>query len=428
MKRWALLLALLALTARADDRARAEHVLNRLAFGPRPGEVERVAKMGVDRWIELQLHPERIDDSAIEARVARYDRKVRIPTREELRDEKKRRERTRAVIGDLSAQRILRAAHSERQLNEVMVDFWMNHFNVFAGKQLDRFLITSYEHDTIRPRIWGRFDDLLLATAQSPAMLVYLDNFRSRSGAINENYARELMELHTLGVDGGYTQQDVTELARILTGWSITRPENGAVRFVFRRALHDRGAKTFLGTKIAAGQGQSEGEQVLRMLALHPSTARFLAFRLAQRLVADDPPPALVERVAKRFLATNGDLRATVKAVIDSPELRDPRFHRGKLKRPFEYAISAVRAAGATIDDPLPLARELRKLGEPLYFAQAPTGYSDESKEWESSGAIVARLELVLAIAEGKMPGVRVAAENRQALAKMLGAPQFQRQ
>lgn len=413
----------------ADERRLAEHVLNRAAFGPRPGEVERVARMGVDRWIEQQLQPATIDDSAIATRVARYDRDVHVPSRADLRTRRDEvRRHARAVLSDLSARRVVRAAHSERQLEEVMADFWLNHFNVFAAKNLDRFLVTSYEHETIRPRIWGRFEDLLLATAKSPAMLVYLDNVRSRAGAINENYARELMELHTLGVDGGYTQQDVTELARVLTGWSITRPEDGDVRFEFRRRAHDGGAKQVLGIHLAAGGGIEEGERVIRMLARHPSTARFIAYKLAQRFVADEPPAALVDRVAKRFLATNGDLRETVKAVLTSAEFRDPRTYRSKLKRPFEYAISAVRAAGATIHDPLPLARELRKLGEPLYFAQPPTGYSDASADWESRAAIVARLELVLALAEGKLPGVRVPHRDATTLTALLGAPEFQRQ
>jgi len=431
MKRSLALLCLLLVTLaiHADDRRRAEHALNRLAFGARPGDVDRVAKMGLDRWIDQQLHPERIDDSATEARVAKYQRAVKVPSRDEMRNNRdEARRKARAVLADLSAQRILRAATSERQLNEVMVDFWLNHFNVFAGKELDRFLVTNYERDVIRPHIWGHFDELLLATAKSPAMLFYLDNFRSRNGAINENYARELMELHTLGVDGGYSQKDVTELARVLTGWSITRPQNGNVQYVFRRALHDRGAKTFLGQKLPAGKGESEGEHVIRLLARHPSTAHFIALKLAQRFIADDPPPALVKRVADRFLATNGDLRETVKAVIDSPEFRDPQYDHAKLKRPFEYAVSAIRASGATIDDPLPLARELAKLGEPLYLAQPPTGYSDESREWESSGALLARLELVLALAEGKMPGIRVETKDRKALAQMLGAPAFQMQ
>jgi len=407
----------------AGERERAEHVLNRLAFGPRPGDVERVLELGVDRWVEQQLHPERISDRAFGS-----IRDPEIPKRRgERSDEEKRasRREARRSIEELTAQRILRAAESERQLNEVMVDFWMNHFNVFAGKGLDLFLVASYERDTIRPHVWGRFEDLLMATAKSPAMLFYLDNARSRRGAINENYARELMELHTLGVDGGYTQKDVTELARVLTGWSIDRRD---ARFTFRRFLHDSEPKAVLGQRFRAGGGIEEGEAMIRYLARHPSTAKFLATKLCQRLVADAPPPALVDRVAKRFLATNGDLRATVQAVIESPEFRDPRNFRTKVKSPFEYTISVVRASGAVIDNPLPLARELRKIGEPLYFAQPPTGYSDKSETWSSDGALVARLNFVTALASNRMPGVRVSVSDSDALARRLGGREFQRQ
>ena len=424
MKRLLAFAAILLLAAHPqtnnDERQRAEHALNRLAFGARPGDVERVMRIGVDRWIEQQLHPERIDDRAF-AEI----RDPKLPERRERNDEEKRalRREARQSIQQLSAQRILRAAESERQLNEVMVDFWMNHFNVFAAKGLDLFLVAGYERDTIRPHVWGRFEDLLMATAKSPAMLWYLDNARSRRGAINENYAREIMELHTLGVNGGYTQKDVTELARVLTGWSIDR--DGGFRF--RRFLHDTGTKTVLGQTIRGG-GIEEGERMIRFLAHHPSTAKFIATKLSQRLVSDTPPPALVDRVAKRFLATNGDLRETVKAVIESPEFWNAKNYRAKVKSPFEYAISAVRAAGARVEDPLPLARELRKIGEPLYFSQPPTGYSDKSDVWSSEGALVARLNFVTALAEGKMPGVRVTTDDANALAQRLGAPEFQRQ
>jgi len=423
MRRLILIGAVLLMAAQpsTDDRARAEHALNRLAFGARPGDVERVTRIGVDKWIDQQLHPERIADrtfAAIEDQ--------QLPKRRERSDEEKKalRREARKSIGALSAQRILRAAESERQLNEVMVDFWMNHFNVFAAKGLDLYLVGAYERDTIRPRVWGRFEDLLLATAKSPAMLWYLDNARSRRGAINENYARELMELHTLGVDAGYTQQDVTELARVFTGWSMNREG----RFVYRRMAHDSGAKTVLGHRFGAGGGMEEGETMIRILARHPSTAKFIAAKLCQRLVSDTPPPALVERVAKRFLATNGDLRETVKAVIDSREFWDEKNYRAKVKSPFEYTISAIRAAGATIEDPLPLARELRKIGEPLYLAQPPTGYSDKSQTWGSDGALVARLNFVAALAANKMPGVRVTTADSDSLARTLGAPEFQKQ
>jgi uncharacterized protein (DUF1800 family) len=315
-------------------------------------------------------------------------------------------QRPQRVVEDLVSQRIVRAVDSDRQLNEVMVDFWMNHFNVFLGKGLDRFLLTSYERDVIRPRLWGKFEDLLMATAKSPAMLFYLDNARSMNGKLNENYAREIMELHTLGVDGGYTQKDVTELARVLTGWSIRRPQEGDVGFMFRPRLHDRGAKEVLGVRFPAGGGIEEGERMIHILAHHPATAHHIAVQLCQRLVSDDPPKALVDRVAKRFLATDGDLRETVKAVISSPEFWDPSVYRAKMKSPFEYVVSAIRAVDAHVDYAPPVARALQQIGEPLYGAQPPTGYKDTAEAWEGSGALMNRLNFALALANNTLPGV----------------------
>jgi uncharacterized protein (DUF1800 family) len=350
--------------------------------------------------------------------------------------------RPRRILEELSEAKILRAERSERQLNEVLVDFWMNHFNIFAGKGLDRIYITSFERDVVRPRIWGKFEDLLLATAKSPAMLFYLDNAQSVAdpdhraprplrfarflgegmrpakagggngpGGLNENYARELMELHTLGVDGGYTQRDVTELARVLTGWSLVRPEQGT-GFVFRAPLHDVGSKTVLGIAFPPGGGTEEGEKILRILANHPATARHIATKLCQRLVADNPPPSLVERVSRRFLETGGDLRETVRAVVASPEFADPRYYRAKIKSPFEYVVSALRAIDATTDDALPIARQLAQMGEPLYLCQPPTGYSDAAEAWVNTGALVARLNFALALADGRLPGTWARAES----------------
>ena len=466
----AALTTLLLLTSASDgkltERERALHVLNRLGFGARPGDVDRILQTGIDVWINQQLHPEAIPDRAVDARLAQYPtlamsnvaiwQRYYAPVLEmrkeakaaaaqgedqkdvlaEMRKNIPPDQRPQLVVQQLVGQRILRAADSDRQLNEVMVDFWMNHFNVFAGKGIDRFLLTGYERDTIRPHIWGRFEDLLMATAKSPAMLFYLDNARSvadpsnrpampmrggfgrraffmprpqqqRQGGLNENYAREIMELHTLGVDGGYTQKDVTELARVFTGWSIAGPKQpNPGTFVFRPALHDVGEKTVLGVHFRAGGGEEEGERMIRFLARQPQTAHRIAFKLCQRLVADDPPPALVDRVAKRFLATDGDLRLTVRAVIDSPEFWDPRFYRAKVKSPFEYVISAVRATGAQIDDPTPIARGLQQMGEPLYGAQPPTGYSEKSSAWINTGALLNRLNFALDLASNKMPGV----------------------
>jgi uncharacterized protein (DUF1800 family) len=430
-----------------NDRQRALHALNRLAFGPRPGDVDRVLRDGVDTWIEQQLHPERIPDRAVEARLdamptlrmsngdmmEKYYKPLVAARRAKKEGDadpeaaKEMRQQNRQIVGALVTQKIVRAAQSERQLNEVLVDFWFNHFNVFAGKGIDRFLLTSYERDTIRPHIWGRFEDLLLATAKSPAMLFYLDNAQSvaapenrakfaqrmieqrrpemaKKGGLNENYARELMELHTLGVDGGYTQKDVTELARVLTGWTIDRSSG---TFIFRRALHDAGEKTVLGVRFPAGGGMEEGEKMIRLLANHPTTARHIAYRLAQRLVADEPPKSVVDRASKKFLETGGDLRETVKAIVSSPEFWDPKVYRAKVKSPFEYAISAIRATNASVEDPLPIARGLQQAGEPLYGAQPPTGYSDKAEAWVNTGALMNRLNFALALAANKLPGIR---------------------
>jgi uncharacterized protein (DUF1800 family) len=456
--------------SKPTERQRALHALNRLAFGPRPGDVDAIAKSGVDAWIEQQLHPEAIPDRAVEARIALlptmtmsnaqivktyYEpvlmarKKAKAEAKDGEVDQKEiRRElmrdipmdqRPQIVMNNLLSQRIIRAAASDRQLNEVMVDFWMNHFNVFAGKGIDRFLLTSYERDVIRPHIWGHFEDLLMATAKSPAMLFYLDNARSvaapenrprfgrrgafadtratpgamqraqQRGGLNENYARELMELHTLGVDAGYTQKDVTELARVLTGWTITRERDGqgeGAAFLFRPFLHDSGAKSVMGMRFAAGGGMEEGERMIHMLAHHPATAHRIAFKLCQRLVADEPPAALVDRVAAKFLASDGDLRQTVKAVIASPEFWDPAVYRAKVKSPFEYTISAVRAVNGTIADATPIARALQQIGEPLYGAQPPTGYSDKADVWINTGALMNRLNFALSLSSNKLPGV----------------------
>ena len=388
-----------------NDQRRAQHVLDRLAFGAKPGDVERVMAIGVDRWITQQLHPESIDDRTVETHLASLPERPR-------------------PIAELTAQRIVRATESERQLNEVMTDFWLNHFNVFAQKGLDRIFIAGYEHDVIRPREWGKFEDLLMATAKSPAMLFYLDNARSRGGALNENYARELMELHTLGVDGGYTQKDVTELARVFTGWSIDRHGD----FIFRPFTHDRGQKTVLGVHFRAGGGMEEGERMIRFLAHRPATAHHIAYKLCQRFIADEPPASAVDRVAKTFLASDGDLRRTVQAVIESPEFRDPKYFRAKMKTPFEYAVSAIRAVDGRIIDPLPVARQLREMGEGLYLAQPPTGYSDTAQAWSSSGGLMARLNFALALAENRLPGVRSSVRDPKAMALTLGSPEFQRQ
>jgi uncharacterized protein (DUF1800 family) len=323
----------------------------------------------------------------------------------------------RQVVEELQSAKLVRAIYSERQLDEVLVDFWMNHFNVFAGKGPVRFMVESYEAEVIRPHAWGRFEDLLRATAESPAMLFYLDNWLSASShgrplraqgrrrGLNENYARELMELHTIGVDGGYTQKDVTEVARCFTGWTITPPRGEDPRFVFRPGLHEPGDRLVLGRRIRSG-GKEEGEEVLRLLARHPSTARFISYKLARRFVADDPPPVLLERAAAIFLDTGGDIRQVVRTIVTSPEFFAADARGVKVKTPLEFVASAARAAGAEVTDARVLARRLAQMGMPLYLQQPPTGYKDTADAWVSTSGLLARLNVALDLAAGVLPGV----------------------
>jgi len=379
------------------------------------------------------------------------------------------------ITGELQASRILRAVYSERQLQEVMVDFWTNHFNVFAGKGADRWLLVSYDRDTIRPNAMGKFSDLLQATAQSPAMLFYLDNFQSvspnaqpggnrpraqrgplaqllmgdrgnnrpqvRMGnnpeqqrpqqqarrGINENYARELMELHTLGVDGGYTQKDVQEVARCFTGWTIFAPRgagaatqamlNGpraemlrenAGKFYFNPRVHDDGEKIVLGHKIPAGGGFKDGLMVLDILAHSSATAKYIATKLVRYFVSDRPPPALVDRVAAAFTKSDGDIRETLRAIFFSPEFKSPEAYRAKVMRPFELTISAIRTLGAETNGGPQLHQWIARMGEPLYGFQTPNGYSDTAESWVNTGGLLERLNFGLALASNRIPGTRV--------------------
>jgi uncharacterized protein (DUF1800 family) len=347
-------------------------------------------------------------------------------------------QRPQRIIGELQASRILRAVYSERQLHEVMVDFWTNHFNVFAGKGADRWLLPAYDRDTIRPNAMGKFSTLLQATAQSPAMLFYLDNFQSvspnamqrprapqqqRRRGINENYARELMELHTLGVDGGYTQKDVQEVARSFTGWTIFQPRGGAAAvnammgeagrrnagtFFFNARTHDDGEKTVLGHKIPAGGGIKDGLTVLEILARHPSTAKFIATKLVRYFVADNAPPALVERVAATYTKTDGDIREMLKTIFFSDEFNSKEAYRAKIKRPFELVISAIRTLGADTNGGPGTHQWLARMGEPLYGFQTPNGYSDAAESWVNTGGLLERMNFGLALASNRIPGTRV--------------------
>ena len=338
------------------------------------------------------------------------------------------------VARDLMQAKLLRAIYSTRQLQEVLVDFWFNHFNIYLDKGQDRYMTTAYERDAIRPHVLGKFRDMLEATAKSPAMLFYLDNWQSvapdvrplRAGpnrrGLNENYGRELLELHTLGVDGGYTQKDVTEVARCFTGWTIAQPNRGG-GFTFNARMHDQGEKTVLGVTIPAGGGIQDGEKVLDIVAHHPSTAHFISRKLAQRFVADDPPASLTDRMADTFLKTDGDIREVLKTMLNSKEFWSRGAYRSKMKSPFEMVVSAVRAVNGDVDFALPLANQVAQLGQPLYRKQEPTGYSNSSKEWLNSAGLLARMNFALQLANGNMPGVRV----ETASGIELGSPDFQK-
>jgi uncharacterized protein (DUF1800 family) len=580
----------IAAAQQMDEHQRAVHVLDRFTFGPRPGDVDRVAGMGVDKWFEEQLNPGKIDDSQLEARLqplrslnmtsaellknfpppqvikaveqgrmgmprdpaerAIYEAQIqKDQQRQELKQAKasdgtvdagtqnnmmddaqaqRRQDRQMArseanrimdlppeqrfaavlkmppeqrdlfarslnpqqreqimnsltpqqreqvmamnnpqqvVTTELMQGKILRAAYSERQLQEVMTDFWFNHFNVFIGKGPDRFMITQYENQVIRPHSLGKFKDLLVATAQSPAMLFYLDNWQSvgpdsivgqggrmqappnqnragwanrgpgmrRNGGfgfprgqqqrrqqqprpqqakqqqqrrgINENYAREIMELHTLGVDGGYTQKDVTELAKVLTGWTIREPRQGG-EFYFNERMHEPGTKVVLGHKIK-DKGEKEGMEMLDVLAHSPATAHHISLEIAQRFVSDNPPEALVDRMAKTFLKSDGDIREVLRTMYQSPEFWSADTVRAKVKTPLEFVASAIRATGANVTSAMPLVQTLNQMGMPLYGAQPPTGYSMKAETWVNSAALLNRMNFALRLASGKLPGVQ---------------------
>ncbi|HEY3160699.1 MAG TPA: DUF1800 domain-containing protein [Vicinamibacterales bacterium] len=438
-------------------------MLNRLTFGERPGDADRVRAIGLAAWIDQQLHPSRIDDRAAEAR---------LPQRESPpggADQQELRRFARRQVETLASEKLVRAMYSERQLQEVLADFWFNHFNVYAAKGRTAIYLPEYERDVIRPHVFDRFRDLLEADAKSPAMLFYLDNWLSagtgqgsgirdqgsrafrrrrvrtlfsdprspipdprpapqgakRGRGLNENYGRELLELHTLGVDGGYTQKDVVEVARAFTGWTIDR--DGRFRFV--PALHDEGEKIVLGHRIKAGGGIDDGGKVLDIVASHPATAHHIAFELAQRLVADDPPSALVERAAARFRDTRGDLREVVRTIVTSPEFLAPAARDAKFKTPFELVVSAVRTSGAEVSDARAFVQTLQQLGEPLYMCQPPTGYKDTADAWVSAGGLVTRMNFATRLASGNMPGVTLPAGAPPAgeLALRIGSPEFQR-
>jgi uncharacterized protein (DUF1800 family) len=487
-----------------NDDATAIHVLNRLTFGPSPGDLARVKEMGVSAWIDAQLRPSAAADTALATRLAPLETlhmdtvelraKYEIPPdvrqqiqkaraekdaaegkttaaepgeRFEQMDAKARREEREAmvkqfpqlanlqgtpqkVVQEMQAGKVLRAAYAERQLDEVMADFWFNHFNVYARKGPVEFMIGDYERG-IRERSFGKFEDLIVAVAQSPAMLFYLDNWQSvdpgfsprdlyraqamaghprpsgsrprnggqagaaqppkRTFGINENYARELMELHTLGVDGGYTQADVVEVAKAFTGWTILGEGPGGPRrnkdsrFAFVEPAHVKGDKHVLGVTIRNG-GPREGLEILHLLATHPSTAKFISGKLVRRFVADNPPQALVDRAASTFTRTGGDIREVLRTIFTSEEFLGPNFRSAKVKTPFEFVVSSVRATGAEVKNPRPLADKVGAMGMPLYLQQPPTGYKDTAEEWVSTTSLLERMNFALDLAAGRVRGV----------------------
>ena len=439
------------------------HALNRLGYGPRPGQVEQIKKIGLENWIQAQLHPENIADPELDARLAqmptlglgaaalldqyppqdvaakRLGMKVE-DYQKHLQDMAKQPggagsppfKDPNQIVNELVEAKIIRAVYSERQLSEQLADLWFNHFNIFVYKDLDRWYLIPYERDAIRPHVLGKFRDLLEATAKSPAMLFYLDNsssadphafdrlklhpVRARPGeklpplggkrGLNENYGRELMELHTLGVDGGYKQEDVIAVARAFTGWTIESPRDNPA-FYFDERVHDPDPKRVLGKNIKAG-GIKDGEQVLDLLAKDKHTARHISLQLAERFVSDDPPPALVERMAKAYEKSKGDIRVVMTAMIYSPEFWSRAAFRAKVKTPLELVASTARALGADVDQPLQLSQWVARIGEPLYQCLTPNGYSDKASTWVSTGALLNRVNFAVALTGNKVRGVQV--------------------
>ncbi|BAY22978.1 hypothetical protein NIES2100_27420 [Calothrix sp. NIES-2100] len=414
------------------------HLINRLSFGPRPGDVQRVESIGVDRYIKEQLSPDTIPESAsLKSQLAQMETLSMKPMellaygsvgQKLSREEKRAADRKlQAILQQTTQARLLRATNSPRQLQEVMVDFWYNHFNVDAGKGRDRYWVGAYEQQAIRPLALGRFRDLLGATAHHPAMLYYLDNWqntapsnpkaRRKTQGLNENYARELMELHTLGVDGGYTQQDVIALAKIFTGWGITslkQPNINSDGFYFNPKRHDPSDKVFLGTTIKGG-GEDEGEQALDILARSPATARHISYKLAQYFVSDRPPTALVNRLAQRYLATDGNIQAVLDTLFHSSEFWNTKNFNAKFKTPYQYAISTVRATGMEVKNTKPIVSFLQQSGMPVYGCPTPDGYKNTEEAWLNSDAMTRRLNFATAIAGGRLPLSSLPAPMNQA-------------
>lgn len=413
-----------------SEREQVIHLLNRVDFGAEPGEVDRILKQGWKKWLDGQLKPDAIDDSAIEKRIAadypslkmeladvfaNYQPKGPKPTTpEERRKQNAEANRLRAKLDtELVESVLLRAVYSERRLKEVIVDFWRNHLNVDTNKV--RFQANHYEENVIRQLCFGKFEDLLLASAKHPAMLIYLDNSVSRGGALNENYAREVMELHTLGVDNGYTQKDVTELARVLTGWTCgnrrpSKNESGdtVYGFMYNDRNHDHKPAAVLGVEFDGKDGLADGEKMLRHLAHHPNTARFISSKLCRYLIEDKPGAELVDSITKVFRDTGGDLPSVYRAILLSPEFMNAKNYKGKFKTPFEYVVSALRATGAQIDNPAEIRRSLKLMGQALYECADPTGYYDQTEAWLDPGVMVYRWNFAIQLVSDKLKGTKI--------------------
>jgi len=448
--------AILSLT----NAQKAQQVISRLTFGARPGDLEKVTAIGAENYIRQQLDPYSFNDSEMDKRLAKLST-LNLPTptlAEQYNPPKPKATPTpqtastpavqaapavaetpqpqtspaakptptpknpNMVVNELRRAKLLRAVYSDRQLYEMMVDFWENHFSIYANKDSDRWLLTAFDRDSVRPYAMGRFRDLLGSVAHSPAMLYYLDNWQSsvlreypatksrparKSGGINENYARELMELHTLGVDGGYTQKDVQEVARCLTGWTVRKP-NEEGTFIYNPNMHDNGEKTVLGIKILAGGGISDGERVLDILAKSPATAKFISTKLARRFLGDTPPQTAIDRAAKVYLATDGSITAVLRTLLLSKEFFSPSAFQSKVKTPFEYVASALRATNAATDGDAPITNWIARMGQPIYGRVTPDGYPDVASEWLSGNDLLSRLNFAGSLVMNKIKGTTI--------------------
>jgi hypothetical protein len=383
----------------------AWRVLNRTTFGPRLSELARITEIGVEAWIDEQLAAEQIDDGTAAWRLRRFETlDLQAYELAELGNKLFENEDRLSVPGELRQATLLRQVYSRRQLSEVMVEFWSDHFHISVDKGDCWFLKTVDDRDVIRAHALGSFHDLLWASAHSPVMLVYLDNQANLAGAPNENYARELMELHTLGLDGGYTQADVMQLARALTGWTV-KPRFWRGQFTFNADQHDPDPKQVLGLRLEPA-GQSEAERVLECLATHPSTARYLATKLCRRFLADDPPAASVERAVAAFSATGGDIKAVLRTLLLDGLAGSNAMAAPKFKRPVNFVVSALRQLNAETDAGPPLQDYLQRMGQPYFGWPTPDGYPDVAAPW--TGNLLPRWQFALALMQGEIKGTHL--------------------